>query len=55
MDAMVVECTVLFEQAIEVATTLKEDPTLQVLNTEVHEFQQQYDEVKPMTCTVATA
>lgn len=54
VDAMVVDCTVLFEQAIEVVTALQEDPTLEVLNTEVCELQQQSNEVRETTRTVAT-
>lgn len=55
VDTAMVDFTVLFEQAMEVVMTLQEDPTLQVLNTEVIELQQQYDEVRETTRTVAIA
>lgn len=40
VDAAVVHCTTLFEQGMEVVTTLQEDPNLQRLNTETRELQQ---------------
>lgn len=46
IDAAVVDCTMLFEQAMEIVTTLQEDPNLQRLNTKTGELQQQYDEVR---------
>lgn len=55
VDVVVVDCTTLFEQAMEVVTTLQEDPNLQRLKTETHELLQQYDEVQATTCTVAIA
>lgn len=50
----VIDCIVLFEEAMEVVTALQEDPTLQLLNTDVCELQKQYDEVRVTTCTIAT-
>lgn len=36
VDATVVDCTALFDQSMEVVTTMQEDPNLQRLNTEAH-------------------
>lgn len=55
IDVVVVDCIALFKQTMEVVKILQEDPTLQVLNTEFRELQQQYDEVREMTRTIATA
>lgn len=49
VDVVVEDCNALFEQMMEVITTLHEDPNLQRLNTEVRELQQQYDEARVMT------
>jgi len=38
---------------MDVVIALQEDPNLQRLKIETHEIQQQYDEVRAMTCTVA--
>lgn len=54
VDAMVMDCTTLFEQAMEEVTTLQEDLKLQRLKTETHELQNQYDEVQMMTHTMST-
>lgn len=43
----------MFEESFEVLTTLQEDPNIQRLETEVHELQQQYDDIKGTTQTVA--
>lgn len=38
LDATVVDCTTLFEQAMELVTNLQEDPNLQTLNIEVRKL-----------------
>lgn len=53
VDFAVVDCTALFEQAMEVLMSLQEDTTLKVLNTKFHDLQQKYDEVRAMVHTVA--
>lgn len=40
VDVVVVDRTTFFEQAMEVVTTLQEDPKLQRLKIEIHELQQ---------------
>ena len=52
IDNVVAYCTRLFE-SFEVLTSLKEDPNVQRLETEVRELQQRYEEVKGTVCTVA--
>lgn len=54
MDVAVFDYTSFFEQAMEVVTTLQEDTTLQILNTEVCELQQHYDEVRVTMRSIAT-
>ena len=44
--------TGMFKQALEVLTNLQEDPNIQCLEIEVHEYQQQYDSVKGTAQTV---
>lgn len=39
----------LFKQALEVVTSLQEDPNLQRLETQAQDLQQMYDDVKVMT------
>lgn len=39
LDATVIDFTTLFEQAMELVTTLQEDPNLKILKTEFHELQ----------------
>lgn len=53
VDATVVDCKTLFEQAMELAMTLEEDPNLQILSTNIPEFQKQYDEVRAMVHSIA--
>ena len=55
MDAMIGDCTMLFEQAMELVMNLQEDPNPQRLNTEVRELQHQYNEVRVTTHTVSMA
>jgi len=55
VDVAVANCTTLFEQEMEVNTALEEDPTLQALNTQACELQQQYDGVRATARTVAFA
>lgn len=52
VDAAVNYCTALFEQLLEVFSSLQEDPNLQRLDIELRELQQRYDEVKATACTV---
>ena len=40
------DCTNMLEQALEVLTTLQEDPNIQQLETEARELQQQYDNIR---------
>ena len=46
VNSVVADCTQLFEKSFEVLTSLQEDPNVKWLETEVHELQQCYDEVK---------
>lgn len=39
VDVTVVDCTTLFELAMEVVMTLQEDPNLQRLKIQIHELQ----------------
>lgn len=52
LDVIVQGCDQLFTQAMDLWDTLEEDPTLQKLNTEIKEAQQQYDEISMMVCTL---
>lgn len=45
LDATIANCLALFHQEMELVTTLKENPNLKMLNTEVCELQRKYDEV----------
>ena len=54
MDAAVADFTTLFEKAMEVVTSLLEDPTMQLLSTKIYELQQQYDEVRATSRAIAT-
>lgn len=38
MDDVFVNFTTLFEQAMEVVTTMQEDPTMQILNTNIYKL-----------------
>jgi chromosome segregation ATPase len=53
VDVAVADCTALFEQSMEVVTSLQEDPNLQRLKQSPRELQQQYDEAERRTCTIA--
>lgn len=55
MDAAVVDYTTLLKKAMEVVTTLYEHPNLQRLNSEVHELQQQHDEMRAIACNASIA
>lgn len=46
VDSVVADYTQLFEQSFKVLKILQEDPSVHRLETEVHELQQCYDEVK---------
>jgi len=52
VDSVVADCTQLFEQSFEVLTSLQEDPNVQRLETEAHEIQQRYHEVKGTAQTI---
>jgi len=52
VDAAVKDFTSLFEQPLELVTSLQEDPNVQQLETEEMELQLNYDEVKATTCTI---
>ena len=54
VDVVVIDCTTLFEQAMELVMTLQEYPNLQKLNTEIRELQQQYDKVRATSHLIAT-
>lgn len=49
VDSAVANCTQLFEQSLEVLTSLQEDPNLQQLELKSCDLQQRYDEVKGTT------
>jgi len=53
VESVVKDCTMLFEQLLEVVTCLQENPTAQWLETEARELQQHYDEVKVTMRTFA--
>ena len=53
INSAVKNCTKLLEEAFKVLTTLQEDPNIQCLETEAHELQQRYDDIKWITQTVA--
>ena len=49
---VVQDCTSMLEQALEVLTTLQEDPNIQRLETKARELQQQYDSIRGTAQTV---
>lgn len=53
VDVSVTDCIALFEQSLEILTSLQEDPNLQSLATEARELQQWYNEVRVTARTVA--
>jgi len=55
LDVTVADYSALFEQEMELVTTLQEDPNLKLLNTKVCELQRQYDEVSATVCLIASA
>jgi len=46
IGGVVRDCTTMLEHALEVITTLQEDPNIQRLETEARELQQQYDKIR---------
>lgn len=53
ISSAVKDCTKMLEESFEVFTTLQEDPNIQRVETEAHELQQQYDDIKGTAQTVA--
>ena len=53
INSVVRDCTRMLEESFEVLTTLQEDLNIQRLETKVHKLQQQYDEIKGTTQTMA--
>jgi len=49
VDSVVTDCMKLFEQSLEVLTTLQEDPNIEHLETEAREMKHKYDEIKGAT------
>lgn len=52
LDAIVKDCTKLFEQTMELWTSLQEDPTLQKIDIYHRENQQQFDKIRSTMCTL---